>query len=476
MGGRELPQRSTRGKRMRDAINDEEDQADQEFWNQDFFQEEQADIDYDENHDEHKEDYKGDEVFDSDFDDPEEEDDDDDAADDVDDKPKKKALKAPEPKAHKPKPKPKEEGDEPPKPKRSKEEIAAEKAAWDAQYAVPTLRRSTMARVAEAEEVRALREQVKPRRAKATRGAEWRPMSQAELLAEAARTEVENMTSLKVMLAMEEEIKKRAVIIKHKYLGPIVKFRSTRRPLPGQALHQDAQQAAADGAAAGEAAAAGAGQKDGAAAEPSKGQQAPGDKAAGAGKDGDTEMADADKAGSKGGSPSKDAAAGDKAAGEGEGGDKAAAPAGAEGGKPEEGKKKKVDDLDYEALAFFEMVNMHYPPMWLRSYRKLPPPAPAMCPVTHQPAMYRDPKTGTPFASAAAYRKLHGLPPAPPPAVPAQAATAAVPDVLPSPSPYFPMVPPQALPLDMQALLVSCCKSLHQGGGTARTVGAAWAG
>jgi hypothetical protein len=40
-------------------------------------------------------------------------------------------------------------------------------------------------------------------RAKPSKGAEWRPLTQAELLVEAARTEIENLHSLKHLLALE---------------------------------------------------------------------------------------------------------------------------------------------------------------------------------------------------------------------------------------------------------------------------------
>jgi hypothetical protein len=56
---------------------------------------------------------------------------------------------------------------------------------------------------------------------------------------------------------------------------------------------------------------------------------------------------------------------------------------------------------------------MQYPPMWLRRFRALPPPAKAMCGATGQPAKYKDPGSGTPYASAAAYRQIKGLPQAP---------------------------------------------------------------
>lgn len=40
-----LPERATRGRRMQ-ALVDDEDTGDEEFWGQDFFQEEEKDVEY----------------------------------------------------------------------------------------------------------------------------------------------------------------------------------------------------------------------------------------------------------------------------------------------------------------------------------------------------------------------------------------------------------------------------------------------
>jgi hypothetical protein len=53
-------------------------------------------------------------------------------------------------------------------------------------------------------------------------------LTQAELLAEAAYTELDNLASLKLMLAQEEEVRKRAVVVKKHYAGPTIKYRSQR--------------------------------------------------------------------------------------------------------------------------------------------------------------------------------------------------------------------------------------------------------
>lgn len=63
-------------------------------------------------------------------------------------------------------------------------------------------------------------------RPKPRRVVEDRALTQDEMLAEAAETELENTASLARLLAMEEEIKKRATIIKTVYNGPSIVTRS----------------------------------------------------------------------------------------------------------------------------------------------------------------------------------------------------------------------------------------------------------
>ncbi len=112
--------------------------------------------------------------------------------------------------------------------------------------------------------------QAKPARPRSAKSSEWRPLTQAELLAEAARTEVDNLYSLRQLLAMEvrrrvrawilmccagilpaktragaphankrapvcpapareqEETKKKAVVQKQQYRGPLVKWISRK--------------------------------------------------------------------------------------------------------------------------------------------------------------------------------------------------------------------------------------------------------
>ena len=67
--------------------------------------------------------------------------------------------------------------------------------------------------------------QVKPKRKPAEKP-DARPLTQAELLAEAAYTELDNLRSLEAHLAAEEEFKKKAAVKRSKYSGPLIRFRS----------------------------------------------------------------------------------------------------------------------------------------------------------------------------------------------------------------------------------------------------------
>eukprot|EP00798_Chlamydomonas_sp_ICE-L_P003849 gene3850-13911_t len=219
MATKVLPTRSTRGKRI--AADDEDDG---EFWNQEFFAEEQADHDFDEQDEEPAED-----IVDSDFDD--EEDDDDEEGEEIVEK-RKKTIRPPgwvaPVKKKVPAPKLKaavkaEQEDE------EDEGDDMDEEEWIAPVVeAPTLRTSTKRRTEEAENERKIKEKKKPKRQSLKNSDQWRPYTQGELLAEAARTEIDNLYSLKLMLAREEEAKRRAQIVKKKYTGPSVKHRSVK--------------------------------------------------------------------------------------------------------------------------------------------------------------------------------------------------------------------------------------------------------
>lgn len=361
-----LPERSTRGKRYKAALADEEDKADNEFWNQEFFAEEGLDEDY-------EEEKVSEDVPDSDFDQDDDDDDDDEDGDkDVeDDRPRRKVLKPPgrapaAPRVARP-PAAKrdaasmdedqeeegqdddEEVDEEPgrgeagpsssaggqrqqpavKKRKVKEERAWSPSAAAGSFAAPpALRRTTIAKSSEAFQERQQKIQEKRPRVKKPLREGWRPMTQQELLADAARTEIENSASLKLLLAMEEETKRKAAVVKKKFQGPLVKLHSKTITV--------AERGGGGGLAAGR-----------------------------------------------------------------EGGD--------EGGVKEE-------------KAEYRVCNMNHPPPWLRRQRAPPPTHHPRCLVTGLPAKYRDPRTGQPYATPGAFARLRGaqigMPFAPPPPPP----------------------------------------------------------
>ncbi|CAL8468860.1 g8401 [Coccomyxa elongata] len=233
----QLPNRATRGRRLEKLLEDE-DSADEEFWNQEFFQEEKADEEYATESSEASE-------ADSDFEESEESSDEE--GEEVDERTKRKTLKPPgaakkppqqtrrpaQPAAHVQSPLPAPDGDvgQPGSPVSPTTRAAvraaqAETLAEAAQFKAPTLRRSTLVRVEEAQKERERTEQRKPRKAQVK--AEYRPLTQEELLAEAAQTELENTASVAALMAAEEEIKARAAARKAKYCGPLLRYHSLK--------------------------------------------------------------------------------------------------------------------------------------------------------------------------------------------------------------------------------------------------------
>lgn len=57
---------------------------------------------------------------------------------------------------------------------------------------------------------------------------EQRPLTQDELLAEAARTELDNLRDLEQMVALEEATRKKAMYKRSKYSGPMIRFHSKK--------------------------------------------------------------------------------------------------------------------------------------------------------------------------------------------------------------------------------------------------------
>jgi hypothetical protein len=436
---RDLPQRSTRGKRMQAMIDEEEEVADNEFWNQEFFAEEGADEEY-------AAESESEDVPDTDFDESESEDDED--SDDEPQEKRRKALKPPGAPPARPKPAlkkpapPREPGDgggdadggdaspggtaarRPVKRVRLPSPPAAEVA-----YHAPSLRRSTKLRSEEAEFNRSLREQLKPRRRVAA--ADTRVLTQGELLEEAARTEVENLASLKLLLAREEETKRRANMARRRYAGPAIKWRSftlalsagggghqqqpagppEASPAPGAAApaEQGSQQQASPGADA--APAAGAGAAAAASGLPQPDQPA-GSAAVGAGAGSDGAAAAA--AGSEpsptrqhqqAGGPGADAGGAAAAApGSVPGEGAAAAPPPAEEGAPA-GTSPAAPTQRLEQ-AYMQPINCKVLPRWLKPRQAQPAPLQPLCSISGAPARYCDPLTRQYFSSIDAFKEL----------------------------------------------------------------------
>lgn len=57
---------------------------------------------------------------------------------------------------------------------------------------------------------------------------EHRPLTQEELLEEAAQTELENSASVAALMAAEEEFRARAAVRKAKYCGPLLRYHSLK--------------------------------------------------------------------------------------------------------------------------------------------------------------------------------------------------------------------------------------------------------
>eukprot|EP00252_Welwitschia_mirabilis_P006973 TRINITY_DN17945_c0_g2_i1.p1 TRINITY_DN17945_c0_g2~~TRINITY_DN17945_c0_g2_i1.p1 ORF type:complete len:491 (-),score=144.70 TRINITY_DN17945_c0_g2_i1:314-1786(-) len=211
--------RSTRGKRM-SKIMGEELEHDEQFWGQDAFREEDNDDDYYE---------EGEAVdeFDSDFDDDEPEQDEE-TQDEEERRPvKKKKLLFGKPLVKKAPKKSKTSTDRPPKSVEDSKvsETKTQDAVVDAE-GERTIRKSTrtavIVRQAERDLLRASQSSTKEKGKR--KKEEERRMTQEEMLLEAAKTEITNLKNLERMLAHEEEVKKKAVVHKPVYDGPVICF------------------------------------------------------------------------------------------------------------------------------------------------------------------------------------------------------------------------------------------------------------
>lgn len=223
-----LPLRATRGGRMTQLLEDQES-GDEEFWSQDFFAEEDRDQEFEASETEEED------VPDTDFSESEEDDDEDDDAVEArtrrEERGRKKALKPPGAAGAARRPPPVKttplSGDpataKAPMSPASKAALKAAKQAMAAEFQAPSLRKSTLQKVEEAEKERI--ENVRPKKKRRT-GQQQRLLSQDELLSEAAQTEIENLRSLEALQAAEEEVRKRAAVKRGGYTGPCIRYKT----------------------------------------------------------------------------------------------------------------------------------------------------------------------------------------------------------------------------------------------------------
>lgn len=221
---RELPARTTRGRRLRALLEDEED-ADEEFWTQAFFQEEAKDVEYDAVGE------VDEDEFDSDFADTSEEEDDEDERNGSEDDLEAEATR----KKKKSRPGSGPEKKQAPK-RRTEAEVQA--ARWKREELKRKReqelghRKSVRSSVVEKDLERRVQEEKKAVGArnhtqKASKPTvEDKPLRQEDLIQEAVLTELENRRKLQHLLTREEETKKKAHAQKVMFKGPSVKLHS----------------------------------------------------------------------------------------------------------------------------------------------------------------------------------------------------------------------------------------------------------
>lgn len=215
---RELPQRTTRGRRMGAVAALQDEEADQEFWNQEFF----AEDDHDE---EYETESEPEDRFDADFMESEDDDGEDENVEQTEKELRQQERKKPiKPPGYK--------GQKGPPVRSMQKKVSPAKDGGQRKekaFVIPiertiSVRESTRQKVQEAEDERKQLEASKPR--KVIKPTSQRTLTQAELLAEAARTEIENTKSLQYLVAIEEESKKKVDANRAKYVGPLIRLRS----------------------------------------------------------------------------------------------------------------------------------------------------------------------------------------------------------------------------------------------------------
>ena len=226
MASQALPKRSTRGLRMNKLLEDE-DSADEEFWNQDAFAEEEDDEKYESESEEA-------DVFDDDFNDDESSSDSEEVA--VAKERRRPALKAPERKAAPAQPRA-------PRAKAVKTDPSAglaEAGFYGGDFgggATRASKRSGVRAILKRSEEAREAAKAKPGPRRPTNVEPPRQLTQAEILADAAATEIANLADLERLLSAEAAVMKKAERAKKSAnpFAPAVRVKSYKDANTGEA-------------------------------------------------------------------------------------------------------------------------------------------------------------------------------------------------------------------------------------------------
>ena len=226
MASQALPKRSTRGLRMNKLLEDE-DSADEEFWNQDAFAEEEDDEKYESESEEA-------DVFDDDFNDDESSSDSEEVA--VAKERRRPALKAPERKAAPAQPRA-------PRAKAVKTDPSAglaEAGFYGGDFgggATRASKRSGVRAILKRSEEAREAAKAKPSPRRPTNVEPPRQLTQAEILADAAATEIANLADLERLLSAEAAVMKKAERAKKSAnpFAPAVRVKSYKDANTGEA-------------------------------------------------------------------------------------------------------------------------------------------------------------------------------------------------------------------------------------------------
>ena len=229
MASQALPKRTTRGLRMTKLLEDE-DSADEEFWNQDAFAEDEEDEKYVSESEEA-------DLFDDDFNDDESSSDDEEVA--VTKERRKPALKAPERKVP-PVQAAATVGNATMKPKLDPAIADAKHFTGSDEFGddagLRTSKRSGVQAILKRSELARTLAKSRPGPKRPVNTEPVRQLTQAEILADAAVTEIQNLNDLQRLLNAEEATLKKAERVKKVNVAPAIRKRSWKCETSGESI------------------------------------------------------------------------------------------------------------------------------------------------------------------------------------------------------------------------------------------------